>query len=407
MKFVKLCVALVVVGLSPIMAQAISSEGAELSSSFIGPFDKPDASTALSALDGVSVRFKATALPAGGAAAHTYDWGLSLGSTGLKTSCTPQGVFAAFRSNGLGQRQFVVRGVSNTSSCEDKLVVHDFQWNENQWYELTVARDNYVTERLSYWHVSVKNLDNPSASQTLTTGVYAKNSLSSANVISRLRGSQCSDSDWRVEWSKPSGVLNSQAYRISRVNYFLGEGACGKSVQNLISTCGLHWTHQMGGSAAKPVGSYAYGDRVKEPATCREIASGLGVEVAKSYISAITGEGSRSVGVSPVNFHNFGCNHATVWKDACQSMAYNGHGGKTFMMNAITPVSDRSQWEQSNIKNIIPENLMHRVMTDPEFTKAKSLFGYMSNPSNNWYPWLAGQGQAKEVLRAYMDTFKK
>lgn len=387
-------------------AHAISTEGAELSNQFISPFDKPTSAQTINYFDGASIRFKSTDLPSGGNSNQSYDWGIDLSTTGLPTTCNEQRIFAAFRSDGQGKRSFVVSSNSNNTSCDTEQVLHNFNWNHNEWYELKLTRDSYPTDRTSLWTISVKSLDNPSQANSFRATVIAKNQVSDTNIVSRLKGSQCSDSDWRVEWSKPKGLIYQQAFQIGRANFGLGEGACGKSTQDLLSTCGLHWSHQMGGHAQRPTGTYAYPDIIKEPMNCRETASGVGVLIAQAYVNAIAGGDATAVAWSPIDFNTFGCNSETVWKDECQSKAFNGLGGKNFMMNAITPVASADDWQKSNVKKIVPEQLMKRIMTDAKYSKAKTMFGYVSDPNNNWFPWLAGSGQAKEVLRRYMDSIK-
>jgi len=392
-------------------ANAISTEGAELRTTFIAPIDHLDGPATWGEMAGVSVRLNISKLPTAGAVGRIYDWGLSLSTSGLRTStdgkdmnCQAMRIQAAFRTNGLGQRKLVVYGSNSRDHCEGTSVVHDFEWRDNQTYELSAKRDSYVTDRTSSWTISVKNLDD--RTQNFSTNVFAKNNLENSSVLTHLRDSECGDSDWLVNWSHPEGVIDDARYRLGRLEFGLGEGACGGSTQDLKQTCGLQWTHQMGGNASRPRGDYYPGDSVKEAMTCRSIGDGTGMQVATAYVNAIAYGGSTNVGITGLDFSQRKCGMTTVWGDECQKMVFNGQGGKIYMMNAITSVSANESWEKSNIKEVIPPTLMSRIVKDPEFSQAKDMLGYIRDPNNNWFPWLAGKGQPKDILLQYMESIK-
>ncbi len=392
-------------------AHAISTEAAELRTGFVAPIDNLSGGSSWGETAGVSIRFNASSLPTKGVAGRIYDWGLSIGTKGLKTStdgknmnCEHMDIYAAFRTDGMGQQKFVTRASNSRNTCAGELVVHDFDWREGQTYELTASRDSYVTERTSAWNISVKNLDDHK--QSFSTIVMAKNNLSQVGAITHLENSSCGDSDWQVNWSHPAGVIDQVHYRLGRLEFYMGELGCATSSQDLTQTCGLQWTHQMGGKSANPRGGYPQAEQLKEPMTCRDIGTGIGTKVGKAYVNAIASGGSTNVSPIGLDFGSRKCSQLTVWGEECQKMGFNGLGGKIYMMNAITPVGPNDSWQNSNIKQVIPEVLMRRIMTDAEFSDAKSLLGYISNPDNNWFPWLQGKGQAKDILRQYMHSMK-
>src|SRR5262249_2363451 len=126
--------------------------------------------------------------------------------------------------------------------------------------------------------------------------------------------------------------------------------------------------------------------------------------IAKAYVQAISGGSSRTRVSGAIDFLRLGCTAGTVWEEEkCQKSVFNGKDGKTILIEAISPATE-GNWETSNIKTLIPEDVMRRIMHDVSYAQAKDLFANMSNPDNDWYPYLAGPGQAKEVLRQYMNA---
>jgi len=135
-------------------------------------------------------------------------------------------------------------------------------------------------------------------------------------------------------------------------------------------------------------------------------AIGNEIAVARAYIQAVTGgDGVKSAG--DIDFDRLGCNSASVWgEDKCQAVVLNSKDGKTFFMEAISPVSASSDWSQSNIYSLLPQDDLKRVLTDPNYSNTRNLFEYMSDPNNNWYSSLSGPGGAKDVFRQYINATK-
>lgn len=138
---------------------------------------------------------------------------------------------------------------------------------------------------------------------------------------------------------------------------------------------------------------------------CSRAADPTEIAIAKAYVQAVSdGSGTQSVS-GAVDFARNGCTSQTVWEeDKCQAPVFNGKDGKHVLMDAIAPVAHGADWRRSNITTLIPEADMRRIMTDPRYQNTKALFGYMSDPTNNWFLSHAGEGKPKDILRRYMDA---
>ena len=105
-----------------------------------------------------------------------------------------------------------------------------------------------------------------------------------------------------------------------------------------------------------------------------------------------------------VDYDRLGCNPSAVWDEKkCQTAVFNRQDGKSLLMNAITPAAG-GDWRNSNIRNLIPPDAMHRIMTDARFAQAKDVFQNMSTPGNGWYEGSDKLRRAKETLRQYMSS---
>jgi hypothetical protein len=131
-------------------------------------------------------------------------------------------------------------------------------------------------------------------------------------------------------------------------------------------------------------------------------ATEYSVAIARAYIIAVT-NGSGATRVSDiVDYGQLGCTSKTVWiEDKCQARVLDGDDGKTLFMKSIKSANN---WQQSNITDLLPEANLRRVLSDPRYGDIRRMFEHMSDPQNNWFVTFAGPGEAKQVLKQYMDA---
>ncbi len=128
--------------------------------------------------------------------------------------------------------------------------------------------------------------------------------------------------------------------------------------------------------------------------------------VAEAYLQAISGGQGETKVNGVVDYGERGCDPSKVWDAPCQGAVLDGKDGKTLFMESITPIAANADWHDSNIEILLPEADMRRIMSDPGEGKARDLFGYMSDPNNDWFPEHGGAGGAKSILRRYMRAMQ-
>ena len=133
------------------------------------------------------------------------------------------------------------------------------------------------------------------------------------------------------------------------------------------------------------------------PITC----FGNETDVARAYLQAVTGGSGPRVAQS-VDYDALGCNPRTVWEDNCQQAVMNGKDGKTLFMESITPVASSSQWRASNVTQLLPEENLRAAFAN-RLAIAQQLFSSLSTEGNGWFAGMEGDGNAKSILRAYIQ----
>lgn len=124
-------------------------------------------------------------------------------------------------------------------------------------------------------------------------------------------------------------------------------------------------------------------------------------DVARAYMQAITQGGGSRAALS-VDYDALGCNPRTVWADNCQQGVMNGKDGKTLFMESITPVGSGAQWRESNITQLLPEENL-RAAYAGRLVTTQQMLSSLSTQGNGWFAGLEGDGNAKSVLRAYVQ----
>ncbi len=386
---------------------ASAADGYEMRTRLYYPIDQLSGSPAdnFGPMLGIGIKFKANSIPSSGSSNTPIQWGLVLDVDGLDFNCRATSMFAGLSMDESGKKQLVARGDYSTSGCSNPDPV-DFDWKEGEWYEMTFKRYSYLSDREVPWEFAVKSIANPSDAATLT--LKSGSDLVSAQTATNMANVNCSSPHWQVEWTEAGTYFDDNAMaRIDRVGFEYGDGACVNSKQHVLARCDLHWSHQLGNTERKDIGPYRETTNVNDGKTCDRTNDTFGEKVAKAYIDAVTSAASANENrgsVPGIDYAARGCTRNTVWDDACQRMIYNGIEGKYHLMTSIKPVDSANDWKTSNIQDLVPPNAMKRIMTDPEFNQVKTLFGYMSDPKNNWFSWLGGDGEAKQLLRRYMDS---
>ncbi|MDO9105932.1 MAG: hypothetical protein Q7U57_13345 [Methylovulum sp.] len=284
--------------------------------------------------------------------------------------------------------------------------VTKLNWKANVWYEYRVTRAVKRAPKLWEWvgEIYKKGEAAPVYSRTIFGGEY----VTYATTWAELINISCTDPKLITQWANPWMGNASGKFRVGRISLNYGGDACLRSKEIIADQCHAKWTQNQG--AVSPVGHAGANLLRKSNQTdlfesyCQRTPDATEKAIAKAYVQAISGgSGAKRVSGS-VDFIALDCKADTVWDEAkCQAAVFNGKDGKTVLMEAITSVAD-GNWLASNIKSIIPEDAMTRIMTDPQYAQAKDILINMATPTNGWYDYLEGQGKAKDVLLQYMNS---
>jgi hypothetical protein len=290
------------------------------------------------------------------------------------------------------------------------------------WYDYKVVRGERLGPKLWLWVGEIHNRDKGVRiyQKTIYGGEFLNGAMTWIETFNRL----CADPKVSTEWKEP-WVGNFDAgnklkkFRVGRVSLDLPNDACLRSREDIVSTCTAEWRQDVGAVWKKaPDGSPLPPDPARqndlrplvntvrlEESYCARAPDATEIEIASAYVNAISGGTQRAV-PSGVDYERLGCDASSVRdRKKCQAAVFNGQDGQTVLMNAITPATG-GDWRTSNIKRLIPEAVMRRIDTDPHLAQTKQLFGDLSDPGNDSYPWLAKPGMAKDVLRQYMNAVR-
>jgi hypothetical protein len=279
-------------------------------------------------------------------------------------------------------------------------------WNPGVWYQYKVKRGANRGPKLWEWQGSIIDaVDRHVYDYTIFGGEY----ITYAVVWSELIGVRCDDPGISVEWREPYVGNDAGAFRVARIDKTFTSDACRRSTQAVVSRCPVDWRQDQGSDAQPAVHAKASelrnGNRERLTESCPRAADATEVAIAKAYVQAISGGGGPKTVSGAVDFTRNGCAPDAVWDtNKCQAAVFNGKDGKTILMETIASVQDPANWRNSNIATLIPEADLRRIMTDARYKNARDLFGYLSDPKNNWYPALAGAGRPKDVLRRYIEA---
>lgn len=284
--------------------------------------------------------------------------------------------------------------------------VTKLNWKANTWYEYRVTRAVKRAPKLWEWlgEIYKKGDATPIYSRTIFGGEY----LAWATSWAELINVSCTDPKLITQWANPWMGNASGKFRVGRISLENGGDACLRSKEVITDQCQAKWTQNQG--VVSPVGHAAANLLRKSNHSdllegyCGRVPNATEKAIAKAYIQAISGgTGAKRVS-GGVDFIALDCKADTVWDEGkCQALVFNGKDGKTVLMEAITPVTG-GNWQASNIKSIIPEDTMARIMTDPQYAQAKDILTNLATPGNGWYDYLEGQGKPKDVLFQYMNS---
>ena len=290
--------------------------------------------------------------------------------------------------------------------------VTDVTWQTGKWYEYKVKRGANQGPKLWKWKGTITDVQ--SGTVVYDYDIFGGEHITYGVVWTELIGVKCDDPEIRTEWKEPYYANSAGKFRVGRINKSFTNDACLRSKQETVLSggkkCPAHWRQDQGSQVqpAQPAAAAelrAWNSQKLTEDYCPRTPSPTEVAIAKAYVNAISdGAGAKAVSAA-IDFSRNGCSSLTVWEEThCQAAVFNGKDGKTVLMESITAVSGGANWRNSNITTLIPQADMRRIMTDTRYSKAKDLFGYMADPNNNWYSWLAGDGKAKDVLRRYMEA---
>jgi len=281
-------------------------------------------------------------------------------------------------------------------------------WKAKTWYEYRVERAARRGPKLWNWIGAIyeKGTALPIYIYMIFGGEYITYTTTWAELINV----RCTDPKLVTHWANPWLGNDSGEFRVGRISLSYGGDACLRSRQVISNECQAHWIQHQG--ANRPV-SPATADELRtshsddlEERYCEREADATEKAIAKAYVQAISGGSGRTRVSGAIDFRVLGCTAGAVWEEEkCQKRVFNGKDGKTVLMEAISAAT-AGNWETSNIKTLIPEDAMRRIMHDVSYAQAKALFDNMSNPNNGWYSYLEGPGQAKAVLRQYMNAMQ-
>ncbi|MBK8814547.1 MAG: hypothetical protein IPN42_03115 [Methylococcaceae bacterium] len=285
--------------------------------------------------------------------------------------------------------------------------VTKINWQVGTWYEYKVLRGAKLGPKLWNWVGTITKKG--TATPIYTYSIYGGEYITFATTWLEPIGVNCTDPKLITQWAKPWLGNATGKFRVGKISLeYSGGDACQRSVEVASDSCNAKWTQHQG--ALAPVGHAAANLLRKTHLTtlietdCARIPDATEVAIAKAYVQAIT-DGSRSKKVAnAIDFVSLGCTSVTVWEEAnCLKSVFNGKGGRTILLEAITTAAD-GNWEHTNIKTLIPPDALLRIMTDIRYAQAKELFGYFSTQNNGWYGYLDGPGKAKDTLLQYMNS---
>ena len=286
--------------------------------------------------------------------------------------------------------------------------VSPIAWKANTPYEYRVTRGTRLGPKLWEWTGEIFKKNGPALMYRYK--IYGGEYITFATTWAELIGVSCTDPKLITQWGNPWLANNSGKFRVAHISLEYGNDACFRSQEFIANSCKAKWTQHQG--AMRPVGQ-AGADLLRDnnglelvEEYCERVADPTEVAIAKAYVQAISGGSGAKQVSGAIDFTALSCTPATVWdEDKCQKPVFNGKDGKTILMEAIT-VASNGDWQTSNIKSIIPEEALRRIMTDGSNALALELFGYLSTQNDGWYDYLDGTDKAKEVLRQYMDSLR-
>lgn len=290
------------------------------------------------------------------------------------------------------------------------------------WYAYRVTRGDRLGPKLWKWQGEIYNEAN--GRQIYSKSIFGGEYLTGATTWVETPGRSCVDpkfsTQWKAPWfgrEEPGNRL--QMFRVGRISLSVGgpNDACLRSREDVVSTCVAEWRQDMGAVWPRAANGALQPPAQAKLAELRELVTHTQLKeepcdrppgpseiaIAQAYVNAISGGPARTV-PGAVDYDSLGCNSDTVW-DAkkCQKAVFNGEDGKGLLMNAIVAGTD-GDWQTSNIRTLIPEDALRRIMTEPRFAPAKSMLGYLSAPGNGWYDGSEKLRRAKEALRQYMSS---
>jgi hypothetical protein len=427
-----------------LQAQLESIGSAGLYANFVWPFDTMPPERAKMTAAGVSIRFNI--LPSKEelekTVADLYFWALQ---TNISDMAYPRG-FAAVPSPDRkdcrdttaawghvgfqyfkdGTKHANWGGGGNGSGKDDYGCggsdVSQIPFEVGVWYAYRVTRGDQLGPKLWKWIGEIYNRENgrPVYSKPIFGGEY----LTGATTWIESLGRVCVDPKFSTEWKEPWFGRQDQANRLQmfRVGGIELDGgdpndACLRTREDVVSTCVAEWRQDMGAVWLKASNGAPLAPAQAKLSELRELINKTQLEeqpcerppgpsevaIAQAYVNVISGGAVRTV-LGAVDYDRLGCNPSAVWDEKkCQTAVFNRQDGKSLLMNAITPAAG-GDWRNSNIRNLIPPDAMHRIMTDARFAQAKDVFQNMSTPGNGWYEGSDKLRRAKETLRQYMSS---
>jgi hypothetical protein len=289
------------------------------------------------------------------------------------------------------------------------------------WYEYRVTRGDRLAPKLWKWLGEIYNKS--TGERIYSKSIFGGEYITGVSTWIEPIGIVCTDPKVSSEWKEPwYGNRDSnnrlQIFRVGRVSLDMPNDVCLRTREDIVSTCAAEWRQDMGAIWPKAAGgallppSQAKLAELRAPINhtqleeqpCGRPPDPSEAAIARAYVSAISSGQMARLVPGAVDYNSLGCNPNAVWDEKkCQTAVFNGQDGKTLLMNAITPAAG-GDWRTSNIRSLIPEPAMRRIMTDPRLAQAKEMFGNMSAPGNGWYDGSEKLRQAKDVLHQYMSS---